>query len=165
MARIFINGNVFPERFPPTTPGDAADTTTVQFNLSLADPIFAGQLPLQVGDIIEFGQLPADCVITDYIWDNDAVDTNGAPTCAANFGILTEAPGTNDPTRTLVTTFEAAKAFTAANFSRMPNNTPLRTASQTYDQGLGLVVTAVAATLNANANINLHLRIRSQPSQ
>lgn len=160
MARIFITNQVFPEKFVPATPDAAGDMVENTFEVDITDPIFAGQLPFQVGDIIEFGQLPADVRAVDYFWDNDALDTNGTPTLAGNMGLLTGVPGTNDATRTLANVVETGGAFGAAAFRRMTNGNFPRIAPVSYDRGIGLVLTAAAATLATTGKLRLHLETK-----
>lgn len=90
---------------------------------------------LAIGDVVEMGPIPNNCVIVDMTVHNSP----GTASCTAAFGYLSGNYGVNDGARTCGAELIAAYSIAAAALTRLGK--PITTATQADDtKGWGFVV-------------------------
>ena len=140
-------------------PDCAGDVVQNRYEADLAATPLKG-VTLAVGDIIDFGLIPAFSTVTDLLIDSDDLDSNGSPTLAYDVGVLTGTPG--DTTgRTCGTEFFAATtASQAAGVTRLAKGTGFRIAPVGYDRSIGIKITTAAATQATSGLLALALNVK-----
>lgn len=142
-----------------TYPDCAGDVIQNRFEADLAATPLKG-VTLAVGDIIDFGIIPANTTVVDLLIDTDDLDSNGTPTLAYDVGVLTGTVG--DTTgRTCGTEFFAATtASQSAGVTRMSKITGFRVAPVAYDRSIGIKITTAAATLPVTGILGLQVSVK-----
>lgn len=141
-------------------PDCSGDIVQNRYELDLASTPLKG-VTLAVGDIIDFGIIPAMSIVTDLIIDSDDLDSGVTPTLAYDVGVISGTPGQTTGTRTVGTEFFAAStASQAAGVVRMSKNTGFRVAPVGSDVSIGIKITAAAATLPVVGKMALILDVK-----
>ena len=120
---------------------------------------------LTTADTVEFVEIPAGCVVVDYVLVNDDLDANGTPTLAADLGVLasgaiSSAAADGGKWRSAATVLQAPAVTRASAASVAEQTALLRMSPATSDRVIGLKPTTGAATA-AGGVIDLHLTFRA----
>ena len=140
-------------------PDCSGDLVQNRYTLDLASTPLKG-VTLIAGDIIDFGIISGNAIVTDVIIDSDDLDSNATPTLAYDVGVLSGAPG-DVGTRTCGSEFFAAStASQAAGVTRMSLNTGFRVAAVAKDTSIGIKITTASATLPTTGKLALMVTVK-----
>lgn len=140
-------------------PDCAGDIVQNRYEANLAETPLKG-VTLAVGDIIDFGLIPANASVTDLIIDADDLDSNGTPTLAFDVGVLTGNPGDTTGRTCGSEFFAASAAGQAAGVTRMSQSSGFRVAPQAKDVSIGIKITTAAATQASTGKLALILDVK-----
>lgn len=141
-------------------PDCAGDVIQNRYEADLASSPLKG-VTLAIGDIIDFGIIPANTTVTDLLIDSDDLDSGGSPALAYDVGVISGTPGDTTSSRTVGTEFFAATtASQSAGVTRMSKNTGFRVAPVGYDRSIGIKITAAAATQPTTGKLALALEVK-----
>jgi hypothetical protein len=140
-------------------PDCAGDVIQNRYEADLASTPLKG-VTLGVGDIIDFGIIPANTTVTDLLIDSDDLDSNGSPTLAYDVGVLTGTPGETTGRTCGTEFFAATNASQSAAVTRMSKGTGFRVAPVGYDRSIGIKITTAAATQPSTGTLALALNVK-----
>jgi hypothetical protein len=128
------------------SPDQAGDVVSYRSQFTFTTP------QLALNQIIEFGPLPAGCVLVDVILDSDDLDSNVAPAITLDVGLLSGAFGDPDPgnVRTIdASIISASTVAQAGGVVRPTLASAFREAEAKVDTGIGVKIHAAPATAQA----------------
>ena len=140
-------------------PDCAGDVIQNRYEADLASTPLKG-VTLAIGDIIDFGLIPANSTVTDLLIDADDLDSGGSPALAYDVGVLTGTPGATTGRTCGTEFFAATTAGQAAGVTRMSKGTGFRVAPVGYDRSIGIKITAAAATQATTGILALALEVK-----